>query len=641
MNEDDKPITAIGETPAQVRSEFVGKQLQRGLTIDATRAIDADKRTVELSFSSETPYERWFGFEILGHKKSEVKLDRLNESGCVLIDHKGDQIGTVDKAWIADGKCRAVLRFSRSARGAEVFQDIVDGIRKNVSVGYMIHEIKLVSEANGVRTYRATDWEPYEVSMVGIPADTGVGVGRSAAPATPPSPSPVPNPKTPAASAEPHKTQRSSITMEGTHTPDPAAVQRQLVETQKATSANAAEIVDIGTKHNCMELAVKALRDGISVAEFKGIVLEKQGLIKPVTTDPTIGMNQKEVRSYSLMKAIREACAPTGLTGLEKEAHEATAKLAQRSAQGFFVPFDVQVARSGADSQAIAALRSMIRGLQATVASTGGYTVGTDVLGASMIEILNNMTVLNQLGARTLSGLQGDVAIPRVSGGATVYWLAEGVAVTPSTQAFQSVGLKPKRVAAQTAFSKQLLAQSSIDVEGFVRSDLMERLAIEKDRVGIRGTGAGGEPIGIVNTSGVNTVTFGAAPTWAKVVSFETKVAEDNALLGALAYLTTPGVKGTWKTTTKVSNTASFLWGENNQVNGYPAVATNQVASDRVIYGNFRDLLFGDWAGMDVVVDPYTRAGYGEILVTVQMLMDVAIRHAESFCVSTDAGNQA
>jgi len=155
-------------------------------------AIDPDTRSVELSFSSEEPYKRWFGEEVLGHDPSEVRMERM-ESGAhpLLLQHDtNQQIGVIEKAWLdgEDKKGRAIVRFApKSNRLAEeVYQDVVAGIRSLVSVGYRVHEFKEKipigedGEPDPDKTkYRAVDWEPFEVSIVSIPADTSVGVGKA------------------------------------------------------------------------------------------------------------------------------------------------------------------------------------------------------------------------------------------------------------------------------------------------------------------------------------------------------------------------------------------------------------------------------------------------------------------------------
>ena len=162
------------------RDSEVDQSLRRDMQFTVrAEAFDEEARTVELSFSSEEPYERWWGTEILDHAESAVRLGRLNNGGALLMDHNGrDQVGVVERAWISGRKGRAVVRFGRSARAQEVFQDVIDGIRKLVSVGYRIVEMVLAQRDGDNATYRVTDWEPYEISLVSIPADTTVGVGR-------------------------------------------------------------------------------------------------------------------------------------------------------------------------------------------------------------------------------------------------------------------------------------------------------------------------------------------------------------------------------------------------------------------------------------------------------------------------------
>lgn len=145
-------------------------------------AVDVEARTVELAWASEEPYERWWGVEILDMGKKSVRMQRLTNGAAVLLNHdRYQQIGVVESARLdADRKGRALVRFSRGQLGEEVLQDVADGIRTKVSVGYRIHDIVLEREKDGISTYRVTDWEPYELSIVSIPADDSVGVGRSA-----------------------------------------------------------------------------------------------------------------------------------------------------------------------------------------------------------------------------------------------------------------------------------------------------------------------------------------------------------------------------------------------------------------------------------------------------------------------------
>jgi len=339
-----------------------------------------------------------------------------------------------------------------------------------------------------------------------------------------------------------------------------------------------------------------------------------------------LGMSQRDISNYSIRDAVNDFAKEGRATGIAAEMSDQIARDTGRAAKGFFLP--------------LADLNTSSRALSAGVASKGGYTVETQVFGGSMIEQLRNRLVLESLGVRRLTDLKGDVQIPKNNGSATAYWLGETEEVNSSDQSFGQISLTPKRVAANTAFSKQLLAQSSIDAEFFVRDDLMRSLATAVDLAGIAGTGTGGEPLGIMNTTGVNSVTFGGSPTWAKVVGCETAVAADNADIGSLGYLTTPAVRGAWKSTEKSASTGMYLWQDRSEVNGYQAAASSQVPDNKVIFGNFSDALYALWTGLDIVVDPYTLKRQGLIEVCVSQLVDFAVRHPESFCVSSDAGNQ-
>ena len=177
-----------------------------------------------------------------------------------------------------------------------------------------------------------------------------------------------------------------------------------------------------------------------------------------------------------------------------------------------------------------------------------------------------------------------------------------------------------------------------------MRDDLLKVVAIDWDRIILNGSGTASESLGIMNTPGVGSVTFGAAATFAKLVEFETTVSSANADGNSMAYVTTAASRGKWKSAVKVSNYPSFLWdsGTNGagQVNGYNAVVTNSISGNKVVFGDFSQLILADWAGIDVSVNPYSLDTTGLVRVVVQMLTDVGVRHPASFCVSADSGAQ-
>ena len=628
----------------------------RAFTLDRADAkIDEELRTVELSFSSETAVERWWGNEILDHSAGAVDLSRMNNGGAVLVHHDArDQVAVCTRAWLdaTARKCKATVKFSRSVRGQEIFQDVVDGIRRNISCSYEIGDLLLESETDGKETYRVRQWTPLEISFEPVPADPAVGVGRGQ-----PSATPQPNPTDMLRRNIPHVL-RDKAPADGGGTsapalaPAPAGKPEITAEDRdrigSAERSRIGDIVRLGQRHKVPQEEIqKFIDDGNRVEDFQKHILETRYKAAPVRLDPNVGMSDPEVKRWSLVRACQMAAAGKPLDGIEAEASAAVAKRLRRDPQGFFIPHDV-ADRSLANVHGLNPVErailsrgiSEMRALTATVAPAGGFSVSTDVLGSSMIELLRNKALVTALGARTLGGLMGDVAIPRHTGGATAYWLDEATAATLSQQTFGQLALIPHRLAAVTAYSKQLLAQSSIDVEAFVREDLMRILAVERDRAVLDGTGGAGQPVGILQTTGIGSVTFGAAATWAKVLDFETQVAAANADLGALAYLTTPATRAKWKAILKVAAVSGWLWGDDGRVNGYRAEATLQVPTNRVIFGNWSDMILADWDGMDVVIDPYSLSTYHQVQIVVNLLVDHGVRHVGSFAASTDSGAQ-
>ena len=287
------------------------------------------------------------------------------------------------------------------------------------------------------------------------------------------------------------------------------------------------------------------------------------------------------------------------------------------------------------------------RDLNAGTATAGGNLVGTDLLGGSFIEMLRNSSVMLQL-ATSMTGLVGDIAIPKQTGGATSYWLDEGASPTETQQTIGQLGLTPKTVGAYTDITRKLLKQSSIDVEAFVRGDIARALGLAIDLASITGTGADGQPLGILNTTGVGLVELGdngAAPTFGKMVDLETEVAIDNADIGALKYITNARGRGKMKQTAIESGHPAKIW-ENNMVNGYDAIATNQIPANltkgdgtdlsAVMFGNFADLIIGMWGGLDLTVDPYSNSTSGTVRIVGLQDVDIAVRRAESFAVIKD-----
>jgi HK97 family phage major capsid protein len=197
--------------------------------------------------------------------------------------------------------------------------------------------------------------------------------------------------------------------------------------------------------------------------------------------------------------------------------------------------------------------------------------------------------------------------------------------------------MSPKVIGGHTEMTRLMLQQSSLDVENLVRNDLSEAIALAIDLGALAGSGSSGQPTGISATSGINTTTFAAAiPTFAELVAMESAVSADNALQGSLKYIAKPSDWGNLKTVDKASGFGQMVVGSDGQINGYDVVRSNQVTAGDYYFGNFADLLIGLYGSLDITVDPYTHSKSGTIRIVALQTCDVAVRHAVSFCKSSD-----
>jgi HK97 family phage major capsid protein/HK97 family phage prohead protease len=586
----------------------VTEQMMRSEPVALTRAqqIDDEDRTLEFPFSSEYPVARYFGNEILAHTREAVDLTRLNDGAPLLFNHDPDKlIGVVERAWVDEDQKRgyARVRMSRNPFAQEVMNDVRDGVLRNVSFGYAINDMEQRGE-----DFIVTRWSAHELSLVSIPADPTIGVGRSMD---------APIAATAASSVPP------STDMED-NTTDLMAVRAEAAsEAAKAERTRISGITAITEKHGMADLGRQLIESGRSLDEARAAVLDQLGAkAQPVSESAgDSGLSAKETREFSFQRAINALANPGDrklqeAAAFERECSEAAAQRAGKVAQGIMVPSEV-----------------LRRDLTVGTASGAGDLVGTDFRPGSFIELLRNRSALAGLGVTSLSGLSGNVAIPRQTASATAYWLAESGSPTESQQTVDQVNLSPKTVGAFTDYSRRLMLQASIDVEQMIRQDLATVLALEIDRCGLYGLGNTSQPLGVKLTTGINTEDFGAAtPTYAEAVSMESKIAADNADIGAMAYLMNATMRGNLKTKDKGTDTGAYVFEPGGTVNGYNAVVSNQVESGDIFFAVWSQLIMAMWSGLDLTVDPYTHSTSGTVRVVALQDVDFAVRHPEGFC---------
>ncbi len=395
-----------------------------------------------------------------------------------------------------------------------------------------------------------------------------------------------------------------------------------------------------------------------------------QGVTTAILSEGRRGDNSDNARrEFRMLKAIDGVLYQKGgLSGLEAEMHTEGVKelraLGKEPSGAITLPsfvigsgkssiFEQEQAARYADRVARYGGRVEKRDVTAETDASGGYLVQTSV--GRLIPVLEPRLVLESLGATKLVGLRGDLDLPRMSAYGSATWEGEIDAGAETQPTFDKISLNPERLAAYTQVSRQSIIQAqNIDVENMVRRDLNKAVKRALDVAGINGSGSGDQPTGILNTGSVNDITIGTngGPlTWALTVQFETETATDDADMGRLAYLTTPGVAGKLKTTIRDTAGNGFIWEGPNMgggnINGYRALTSTLVPSTltkgsasgichAMIFANWEELIIAQWGGVDLIVDPFTQKNAGMIEININSYWDIALMHLASFCICNE-----
>lgn len=627
------------------------------------RKVEEDDGLLEMSISSDAPYERFFGIEILRHSAEAVDMTRLADGRHpFLVGHDTEkQVGVIKRAWLdaKDAKVRIAVKFSRSAYAQEIRQDIEDEIRSLTSVGYFIEEIEEVKKnadgtetvvrtmtgdefrremekEHGVDFYRAgqaaarkagaepptyvvTRWQPFEGSTVPIPADATVGSGRAAGAAPAPQPAAKPTP-------EPPVIVRTIMTDNVKHPAELEIERRDAIiglATQYAKYLNTNDAAD-------------AVRNGTTLEAFRELIMARLVSKHTDTSATQIGLTDADKRRYSFGRAIvAQLTGSWEKAGFERECSQAVASVLGRGAEGFFVPPDI-----------------FRRDFNIGTATEAGNLKPTDFRADMFTDALRNQLVMGRLGVTILAGLTGDVDLPRKSTAGTLGMVTEIGSAAETNPLTVKKTLAPKRISAYTEVSKQALIQSAIALENMIRDDLLSGAAVKLEDQCINGAGTGAEITGLRNVTGIGTVaggTNGAAPAWSHIVDLESACANSNAEPDRLSgYLVNTKLRGKLKQTQFATN-LPFIWQNGDMpLNGYRAAVTNNVPSN-LTKGTSTTVcsaaLFGsDWSMVtiglfgapDVTVDPYTKADTGQVKITLNQFADMQHRQPAALAKAED-----
>ena len=599
--------------------------IRRNGDIDITR--EGDSANVKISVSSETPvlvYREWNNnyqavYEILDHSENSIDRSYIKDGMPLTDEHYGPQIALLRDLSVENGKLVGSPSWMHDQRSKDFQKDVEAELRRNLSVDGAVDpgSYKLEGEQDGIPVLRAMRWKPLSAAFVRVPADIEVGVNREL------------EQKNEEKKMGDEKKEEKVERKEPTPEVKIERSQEKAPEVSEVRAERNKEILDmvaLAREHKLdNKLLDESIKRGDSLESFRGTVLEeiaKRGgenkvarEVKP--TDADIGLSDKETAQFSFIRAIR-SLLPNNRedAAFEREASEAVAKKIGKDPEGIFVPNEV-----------------LRRDLQIGGGGTGSNLVATDLQSGSFIELLRNKLVGVQLGVQTMTGLVGDIAVPKQSASATAYWVDEGVAPTESQQTLTQVTGTPHTCGAYTDITRKMIKQSSIDVEMFVRNDLAATIAIALDSALLNGSGASGQPTGIVNTASVGnpSVTTGT-PTFEEIIGFPQTIETANAAVDAMKWAMTPEVWAKLATTQKAASTGQYLLDpKTKECIGYPYIMSNQVAANSLIFGAWSQAIIAMWGALDLTVDPYTGSSSGTVRIVALQDIDILIRHAASF----------
>lgn len=618
--------------------------------------------TIDFTLSSEREIERWFGIEVLSHEPEAIRMDRANAGAMpLLFNHDRNLcIGMINELRVEDGKLKARATLNDTQTALEV-RKMIDGGLRNVSVGYSIFTVEEELKTNKIT---ARDWEPFEGSIVTIPADYTVGLGRMRGQDDKEHEVRViharPTDGTPAQGATQLRTQMPDLTAAPGANGDentgdaagntgnrslpnggPNQQQQQQQQSVLGMEKDRTKAIENLCRMNSMDETYRDywIRSGFSVSQVTDEMLkimEQRGKQNP-QSPARIGLNRDEASRFSIMRAIHAAVEKDWkLASYELECSRAVAQQLGRVNEPtkFFVPFEVLQRQNEVPDQ----LRALLarRDLNTALPSAGGYLVNTDTM--DFIEILRNRSVAFTMGVRRLTGLKGNVTIPKQTGSATPAWLTTETSALPeSQQSFGQIALTPKTVGAYTEISRQLMMQSTPAAEGIVTDDLAKTVALAADSAVIAGTGTNGQPLGITQTTGIGTVSGGTI-AYAGVIEFQTDVANSNVNPQRGGYVTTPTVAGLLMQRARFANTDTPLWNGNvwnGSVAGFPAMSSNQMAAGSMLFGDWQETVVGEWGVLEVEVNPYANFQAGIIGVRAMYSLDVGVRRPFAYSYAT------
>lgn len=667
--------------------------------VEVVERVKGDDEAVrlKLSFASETPYERWFGLEVLGLGRGEYDFGRLKNGAPFLADHRNAMdsiLGVVEDARVREGKAYATVRLADTPKAQEYLKLLDAGMGEKISVGYMVNKFEKGEKPDkeGRTTYRAVKWEPYEVSAVAVAADDGVGVGRSLI-------------------TEADGLAQRSMEMPNETKTDQVAPEVIAKDAAGKERERIAEIVNYGKVHKDIG-GVEAANDVIS----QGGTLEdlKDSLVKasqkqfedrtkelaakgdlPKPSDGDLDLSAKDAAGLDLSRFVRSKLE--GKPELAKREHEVveawTKQMLDRGvkpARGISIP-PVMIRQALKREMALSEMRSnLLQGKGAfardnliTGDSDVTALIGTDHMGDAFIPYLWNMSAFLPF-VTNMDGLVGNVDIPREQAVLEASWVAQDADANETHAQTDKVTLSPNQLAAHTRYGRTVFNQSDPSISGILLRQGARAMALGEDAAVVHGGGSN-QPQGVLGfpnyttrlgvpthgqitdlrpgaSAGPSTApavrATGQALTWNDIINFETALGQANYGTDGAMFFINSRTKGYMKRTVKVpgsggATSGEFIWDTRNgggPLNGYPARVSEQIPfnlkgddgtetstatnqTSPVIFCDPSQIVCAHWSGVDMVVDPYTEAKKGYVGITWYRDIDVDILQPQAFAV--------
>ena len=590
------------------------KRDDRGLffrSVEMTATGEGEDITLAASVSSELPVltygrvgDQWLTFwEVLDHAPASIDMSRCSNGLVILDRHNGDQVGLIRKPAAEDGKLGGKIEFCSGERACEIAADAKKGLRCNMSVGYAPDPAAYTIEGtkDGYPLARCRRWTPLEASFEPVPADPRVGVGRELKVTTTGGDAPEKERKMRTAK------EIAAMFERGAKFGIDAAKVAEMVESENGERELDAAIIE---RQQADLVSVRAEQD------------KAKQRAAGTTAIPPIGAGatavpEKELRQYSVNNVIRSLIGAGGDIGREREISQQLAKERGKPASGIIIPHSVLASRA------------------LTVAGTASATVQTTVDSANFIDLVRTTSILGDLGVRFMTGVVGNIAYPKMTGGATGYWVAENGAITGSTPTLGQVQGTPHTCGALVDLSRLMLNQSTPDAEMFTRNEIIERIARTIQIALFAGTGEDGQPSGITTATGIaNPSVTAGTPTYAELLAFVGSIlTNNNSAAQGMKWAMTGAVWAKLAATpTNGAGSPLALDPNSRTMAGFGYVSPcEDLPAKSLWFGDWTTVMVPIWGnGVDLIVDTSTLSAQGGLRLVGLQDVDFCVRNGKA-----------